>query len=89
LSIREYLCVCVSGATSFGWQGAKVFLAEIGSCQLEFRALAHYTGRAEYAKAVDRVSEHLRTLKVKEGLYPLTYKIEGGIPEDSTPFYSM
>jgi hypothetical protein len=30
----------------------KLALAEIASCQLEFRALAHFTGKYEYARAV-------------------------------------
>jgi hypothetical protein len=56
-----------------------VCLAELGSCQLEFRALAHYTGRAEYAKAVgcsiflltSHLTLHSQVDRVSEALHKL------------------
>jgi hypothetical protein len=48
--------------------GSLVILSEIATCQLEFRALAHYTGRAEYVKAVsDQLDSHGSVLNGREG----------------------
>jgi hypothetical protein len=80
--------------------GGSLILSEIGTCQLEFRALAHYTGRAEYVKAVsdgafaplyrttarlqvDFITDHLRTVNHTDGLFPVTFSKENGLPWDS------
>jgi hypothetical protein len=34
------------------WMNGGVHFSEIASCQVEFRALGHLTGRPEYVKAV-------------------------------------
>ena len=77
-----------------------VHFSEIASCQVEFRALSHLTGKPEYVKAVrnyvpkfitggrfmtipqqvDKITDHLRSLNVKEGLYPLKYLKSDGSP---------
>jgi hypothetical protein len=54
--ISQALISVFRGETRDGWSGVGLILSEIGSASLEFRALAHYTGRAEYVKAVSRRS---------------------------------
>ncbi|KAG8998702.1 hypothetical protein FRB95_012176 [Tulasnella sp. JGI-2019a] len=48
-----------TGKTENRW-GKDTLLAEIGTCQLEFQQLAHYTGRPEYFEKVDRMTRLLR-----------------------------
>jgi hypothetical protein len=41
--------------------GANSLLAEMGTVQLEFRQLSHYTGDGKYAGAADRISHMLES----------------------------
>lgn len=41
-----------SGAVTMGWMGASTLLAEGMSCQMEYKYLAHLTGRSEYYSKV-------------------------------------
>jgi hypothetical protein len=77
-------CGC-RGMTRDGWTGPSVILSEIGSASLEFRALAHYTGRAEYARVVDGVTTFLQNVKHTDGLLPLRYSRTTGRPQDGRP----
>lgn len=43
-----------TGQLSAGWTGSSL-LAEIASCQLEYKYLAHITGNTHYFKKADRV----------------------------------
>ncbi|KIJ46884.1 glycoside hydrolase family 47 protein [Sphaerobolus stellatus SS14] len=49
-----------SGKTSGGSSHPRVLLAEIGSCQLEYRYLAHLTGNGDYFRAVEKVNAILQ-----------------------------
>lgn len=40
------------GGTKEGWSGSSVVLSEIASFQMEYRYLAHLTGKREYFHAV-------------------------------------
>lgn len=43
---------------SFGWLPGTVMLSEIASCQMEFKYLAHLTGRSEYFEKVGFVAKY-------------------------------
>lgn len=54
------LCTSCSGKKHGGIAKPRVLLAEIASCQLEYRYLAHLTGKAEYYRAVARINSVLQ-----------------------------
>ena len=58
-----------SGAASAGWTGSNSLLAEMGTIQLEFRQLSHYTGDPKYANACDKVSHMLEGMNTHNGLW--------------------
>ena len=57
-------------ASNTGWHANKAVLSEIGTLQLEFRYLAHVTGKEEYATKAMRALDQLLSLKADYGLYP-------------------
>ena len=58
-----------SGAASAGWTGSNSLLAEMGTIQLEFRQLSHYTGDPKYANACDKISHMLEGMRTHNGLW--------------------
>ena len=58
-----------SGTASAGWTGSNSLLAEMGTIQLEFRQLSHYTGNPRYAQACDKVSHMLEKMNGHNGLW--------------------
>jgi mannosyl-oligosaccharide alpha-1,2-mannosidase len=46
------LIVKCSGGIRFGWQQNRVLWSEVLSCQMEYKYLAHLTGRAHYYEKV-------------------------------------
>ena len=62
-----------TGTLVQGWTGASLF-AEIASCQMEYKYLAHLTGKEEYFKKVDKVMAILEkeqwTAKGRKGTNP-------------------
>lgn len=62
-----------TGTLSQGWTGASLF-AEIASCQMEYKYLAHITGKEKYFKKVDNVIAILEkeqwTAKGRKGSNP-------------------
>ncbi|KAJ1831172.1 hypothetical protein LPJ63_004463 [Coemansia sp. RSA 2711] len=63
-----------------GWTGgSRVSLAEAGTMQLEFKQLARLTGRREYWRMAERVSEQLEGgNRTEPGLYPMFVSVETG-----------
>jgi len=57
-------------ASNTGWHANKAVLSEIGTLQIEFRYLAHVTGKEEYATKAMRALDQLLSLKAENGLYP-------------------
>ncbi|EJD49376.1 seven-hairpin glycosidase [Auricularia subglabra TFB-10046 SS5] len=58
-----------------------MFLAEIGSCQLEFKYLAHLTGNAQYWKRADAVTRILHKAQPNsgvKGLWGTNWYIDSG-----------
>ncbi|KAF8582178.1 glycoside hydrolase family 47 protein [Ramaria rubella] len=49
-----------SGEQNGGINKPRVLLAEIASCQLEYRYLAHLTGKAEYYRVVEKINSVLQ-----------------------------
>ncbi|PSS29750.1 hypothetical protein PHLCEN_2v2898 [Hermanssonia centrifuga] len=68
----------LTGQTRSGWMGNVAILSEMGSCQMEYRYLAHLTGRPEYVRVVDHVTEHMRQHEERGGLFPTTYDLNSG-----------
>jgi len=60
-----------TGATGEGWLGGSSLVAEMGTVQLEMRALTHHTGDQKYKAAADRVTQVLRNMHPENGLYPI------------------
>jgi hypothetical protein len=66
-------------ASAQSWSGNTHILAEVGTFQLEFRYLAHVTGKAKYAEVSDRVTRHLFALpRTYPGLLPNNLPVHGG-----------
>jgi len=65
-------------------------LSEMGSLQLEFRALSERTGDDKYGVAALRIFDFLETLHPPDGLYPLRiHKDDGTFDEDRISFGAM
>ncbi|KAJ3553416.1 hypothetical protein NM688_g3622 [Phlebia brevispora] len=69
-----------SGLTSMGWMGNVAILSEMASCQMEYRYLAHLTGRPEYVRVVDHVLDHMMQYAENGGLYATTFDLTTGRP---------
>ncbi|KAI0747266.1 seven-hairpin glycosidase [Irpex lacteus] len=68
------------GAGGIGWMGSLSILSEFASCQMEYRYLAHLTGRPEYVQAVDYITEFLQNNTEHGGLFPLQFATSTGAP---------
>lgn len=73
-----------SGKGFGGPNPPRVLLSEMASCQLEFRYLAHMTGRAEYYWAVERVNGVLQMSQNMRGdsLWSTQWETENGTQMD-------
>ncbi|KAI0688251.1 glycoside hydrolase family 47 protein [Cytidiella melzeri] len=69
-----------TGMGRSGWLGPFSILSEFASCQMEYRYLAHLTGRAEYIDAVDRLTDFLQDNSEHGGLFPLHFSVYNGAP---------
>lgn len=56
--------------SNLGWTGGAALVAEIGTLQVEFRYLAHATGKPQYAEPVERAFQILKDMAPEDGLYP-------------------
>lgn len=54
-----------------GWTGGASILAEFGTVQLEFRSLAHHTGKQVFREKVDHVMDIVYNNRPGDGLYPI------------------
>ncbi len=58
--------------TEIAWSGGASLLSEIGTCQVEFFYLSHWTKDSKYESLAQRVIDHLDKLpKPYPGLYPV------------------
>lgn len=69
----------VSGDTKMGWS-PNVLWSEALSNQMEYKYLAHLTGRAEYYENSERIMKHMRNASLVNGLYPSWWDRENGAP---------
>lgn len=77
-----YAVNTVTGATKSGWS-PDVLWAEALSCQLEYKYLAHLTGRREYYDHVERIMDIMQAAKVKDGMFPTKWKMLSGEPSNN------
>ncbi|EIW86899.1 glycoside hydrolase family 47 protein [Coniophora puteana RWD-64-598 SS2] len=76
-----------SGATKTGW-AYNALWSELTSCQLEYKYLAHLTGRTDYFDKSNYVMELMRDEAAsKDGLYATGWSIEKGT--SSNQIYSV
>ncbi|KAF8582069.1 glycoside hydrolase family 47 protein [Ramaria rubella] len=69
-----------TGATRTGWA---TVLAEIASCQMEYKYLAYLTGDDEYFTKADKVMDVLQDLQPAHGMWPTMYDINSGTPNNA------
>jgi len=65
-------------ANNAAWTGGSCILSEIGTVQLEFKYLAHYTGKQEYAEKALKVFDVLDKATKHKGLYPVYVNPQSG-----------
>ncbi|KAF7969462.1 hypothetical protein HWV62_27311 [Athelia sp. TMB] len=73
----------VDGRIRQGWNGQNVLWAEALSCQMEYKYLAHLTGRTQYYDKVEHVMEIMYNASIPEGLFPTKWDLEKGIPSNA------
>ncbi|KIJ59220.1 glycoside hydrolase family 47 protein [Hydnomerulius pinastri MD-312] len=71
-----------TGETRRGWT-SDVLWSETMSCQMEYKYLAHLTGRVDYYHRVERVTDLMHRTKVSDGLFPTTWIMESGKPSNN------
>ncbi|TFK26236.1 mannosyl-oligosaccharide alpha-1,2-mannosidase [Coprinopsis marcescibilis] len=71
----------VNGQTKMGWS-ASVLWAEAMSNQMEYKYLAHLTGREEYYNATERIVKMMEKNAAFDGLFASKWNLEQGIPNN-------
>ncbi|THH27799.1 hypothetical protein EUX98_g6396 [Antrodiella citrinella] len=66
----------VTGETDEGRELGTAWLAEVMSCQMEYKYLAHLTGKAEYFEKANVI----KRMKVKKGMLPTKLSMDTGGP---------
>ncbi|PFH51964.1 glycoside hydrolase family 47 protein [Amanita thiersii Skay4041] len=72
----------VSGKTKQGWN-PYVLWSEAFSNQLEYKLLAHYTGRSIYYNKTESVMQILYHANISDGLFPTHWDIKSGHPTNN------
>ncbi|KAI0352086.1 seven-hairpin glycosidase [Trametes cingulata] len=78
-----YAVNTVSGKTRMGWTGANILWAEALSCQMEYKYLAHLTGRREYFDRVERIMDLMNDADVKDNQFATKWHVMTGKPTSS------
>ncbi|KAI0918074.1 hypothetical protein AcV5_002851 [Taiwanofungus camphoratus] len=78
-----YAVNTITGTTRPGWSKGAVLWSEALSCQLEYKYLAHLTGRRHYYDYVERIMDVMRDADVHEGMFPTKWDIISGSPLNS------
>ncbi|KAJ2930958.1 hypothetical protein H1R20_g6105, partial [Candolleomyces eurysporus] len=68
-----------TGQTRKGWAGDALW-AEGLSNQMEYKYLAHITGREEYYNKTDRVMQRMTQISLTNGLFPTRWDTASGTP---------
>ncbi|KAI6101362.1 glycoside hydrolase family 47 protein [Pisolithus sp. B1] len=74
-----YAVNTATGATRKGWN-VDAFWAEVTSCQLEYKYLAHLTGRKDYFDRVDHIINIMHNMSATTDLYPTQWSVKEGKP---------
>ncbi|KAH8103865.1 glycoside hydrolase [Cristinia sonorae] len=77
-----YAVNTVNGRVRQGWAPGSVLYAEAMSCQMEYKYLAHLTGRAEYFEKVDAIMDIVARAPVKEGMFPTRWSLQTAVPQN-------
>ncbi|KAH9830038.1 glycoside hydrolase [Rhodofomes roseus] len=72
-----------TGETREGWTRGIVLWAEALSCQLEYKYLAHITGRQEYFQRVEHIMDLMHDANVTDGMFPTKWNLSKGIPTNT------
>lgn len=72
-----------TGATKPGWAPKDILWAEALSCQLEYKYLAHLTGRKQYFSHVEHIMDIMRDAHVKDGMFPTKWKLNTARPANN------
>ncbi|KAI9062582.1 glycoside hydrolase family 47 protein [Trametes sanguinea] len=78
-----YAVNTVSGKTRTGWSGDNVLWAEALSCQMEYKYLAHLTGRKEYFDKVERIMDLMNEAQLNNGQFATKWSSLTGKPINS------
>lgn len=80
--LPTYAVNTVDGLTRQGWNGNNVLWAEALSCQMEYKYLAHLTGRSHYFEKVEHIMEIMYKTPVPNGLFPTKWDLNTGAPNN-------
>ncbi|OBZ66679.1 Mannosyl-oligosaccharide 1,2-alpha-mannosidase IC [Grifola frondosa] len=70
----------VSGAQSMGWAGRNVLLSEMATCQMEYKYLAHLTGRQSYFDRAEKIMDVMNDAMHSDGILPTQWSLDSGKP---------
>ncbi|RDX54010.1 seven-hairpin glycosidase [Lentinus brumalis] len=77
-----YAVNTVSGETRPGWTGSDILWAEALSCQMEYKYLAHLTGRKFYFDDVERIMELMYGADLDDDQFPTKWSARTGTPSN-------
>ncbi|KAL9713657.1 hypothetical protein Ac2012v2_003268 [Leucoagaricus gongylophorus] len=78
----RYAVNTVTGKTKVGWT-SNVLWSEALSNQLEYKFLAHLTGRTEYFIKTENIMKLMYKVNISNGLFPTQWNIENGNPNNA------
>ncbi|KAI1788147.1 seven-hairpin glycosidase [Ganoderma leucocontextum] len=78
-----YAVNTVSGKTRSGWTGSEILWAEALSCQVEYKYLAHLTGRREYFDTVERIMKLMYDADLADDMFPTKWSVTTGKPSNA------
>ncbi|THG95752.1 hypothetical protein EW026_g5958 [Hermanssonia centrifuga] len=79
-----YAVDTATGATRGGWASGVVLWSEALSCQMEYKYLAHLTGRPEYYDKVEHIMNIMRDTNIHDGMFPTKWSVLSGRPTNGT-----
>ncbi|KAI0773224.1 glycoside hydrolase [Trametes elegans] len=78
-----YAVNTVSGNTRAGWTGSNILWAEALSCQMEYKYLAHLTGRQEYFEKVEHIMDIMNEADVEDDQFATKWSVDTGKPTNN------
>ncbi|KAI0741365.1 glycoside hydrolase [Daedaleopsis nitida] len=77
-----YAVNTVSGKTRYGWTGSNVLWSEMLSCQMEYKYLAHLTGRKKYFDKVEHIMQLMYDSDRIDSGFPTRWGVTTGQPSN-------